>query len=159
MKALIASMFLVLAASSAFAAAHEPEFCKMGFVTEDENFTQKNFDIVQIDIVHAKTVSAQELALVNDYLIYNQMTAKALSLVEIQNLFGPQGEESHNELYLEYRTSKVSGDKHVEVYSYPGDNAVGTVYNPLTGKVMGYDGDGSYSYFVHGQETYCSSGQ
>ncbi|HEX7673877.1 MAG TPA: hypothetical protein VF412_06890 [Bdellovibrio sp.] len=159
MKALIASVFLVLAASSAFAVVHEPEFCKMGFITTDQNFAQKNFDIVRIDVVQAKSITAQELALVNDYLIYNQMTSKALSLAEIQDLFGPQGQESHNELYLEYRTSKVSGEKHVEVYSYPGDNAVGTVYNPISGKVMGYNGDGSYSYFVHGKETYCSSGQ
>lgn len=156
MKSVLVSLLMILSASASFAANHEPEFCKLGWDVEAQERSEKYFDVESIEVKNLKNISAFQLALVNNYLMTNEITSKALTLPEIKALFDKGGEEQFNELWIHIRTSKVSGEKHIEVMSYPGDNPVGTVFS-VTGKVIGHNGDDSYSYITSAGEKSCSA--
>ncbi len=156
MKFIFAALLTVFSVNVAFAANSEPEFCKMmsSYSTGEEN---PSFNTLTIDLLKVKTLSAFHLNLVNEYLVSSEYLKAPATLKEIQAHF--KTEEQFNDLYLKIRTSKENGESHIEVLSYPGDNAAGTVYDAKTGAVLGHNGDDSYSYFVGEKEMYCSSEQ
>lgn len=149
MKSLFAALLLL---TSLKAAASQPEFCKLGTAIEDaENLF---FHVTTVDVLELETISDFQLSLVNDYIVSYGYLKKATSLPQIQKFF--KTKQSYNDLYLKLYTSKATGEQFIEVVSYPGDNAVGTVYDSKTGAVLGHDGDGDYSHLVNAKEQYCS---
>ncbi|MDG0818201.1 hypothetical protein [Bdellovibrio svalbardensis] len=151
MKNILATLLIVLSFNAASAATQEPEFCKKMVSYEGE--VDPFFNTVTIDIKKTRTLSPFYLKLVNEYLVGGGYLEKATSLKEIQATL--KANEEYNDFYLKIRTSKATGEVHIEVLSYPGDNPVGTIYSPKTGAVIGHNNDDSYSHIVDGKEVYC----
>ncbi|MEK2646435.1 hypothetical protein [Bdellovibrio sp. BCCA] len=118
------------------------ELCALEIAEEAEaQFTEETI----FDIRKTKTISAFHLSLINNYIAgYNQEPNKNLTLADLQKMFGKDGEESFNDLYIVKYTSKTTGQVYLEVRTYPGDNPVGTVYNSKTGEILAQNSDDSY---------------
>ena len=129
-----------------------PAFCAV--ISEDSDTL---FDTQEIDVVHAQSLSPFYLNLVNNYLVGYGYFKHSASLKEIQALFSKGGEEQYNDLYIFIRTFKKTGEAHIEVQSYPGDNPVGYVFD-TKGALIGENGDDSYSFKTpQGDEYWCPS--
>lgn len=137
--------------------SEQPAFCQLDPSVSENVDADALFDTETITVREVSELSAFNLALVNDYLIQQQMADHALSLAEIQALFSPEGEESSNDLYILTRRAKSNGEISIEVRSYPGDNPVGTIYD-ASGKHIGDNGDDSYSFIdASGASQWCGN--
>lgn len=139
-------LFLSVLMMSKFAFAAAPanlELCALEITEEAEvQFTEEKI----FDVKEAKSISAFHLSLINAYYqAYNEDASKTLTFADLKKLFGKGGDESYNDLYIVKFTSKTSGKVYLEVRAYPGDNAVGTVFDAVTGQVVAQNGDDSYS--------------
>ncbi|HWU43189.1 MAG TPA: hypothetical protein VN132_07125, partial [Bdellovibrio sp.] len=156
MKMLITLFLLVFSfnVSQAYSpTAYEPEIClMMASSTGKKNPYFKT--TASINVVTAKSLEPFYLKLVNEYLLEQQFITAPATLQEIQYLF-KHGEQQWNDLYVKIRVSRVTGAAHIEVLSYPGDNAVGTVFD-LDGNVIAHDGDDNYIYISsNGKDISC----
>lgn len=144
MKSVILSAFLVLAAVSAQAfdaSIPNVELCNLesGYEPEDleKIFTEK----VIFDIKEAKSVSPALWAMIKEY--YEGYTSESVTFEKLKKDFGPKGDESYNDLNVYKFQFAATGNVYFEVRTWPGDNAVGMVFN-AKGEFVASNGDGSY---------------
>ncbi|WP_374035190.1 hypothetical protein ACES2I_05205 [Bdellovibrio bacteriovorus] len=150
MKHQILALALTLTSAAAFAAPQSyslpalKELCAMDAGSEDEFAFEKAFsDVSEYDIDEVTSISDKDLAMVNAHLMDHEYTAKPLTLTEIKALFGPEGDESSNDLYVITFKSKTTGRIYTHVKTYPGDNPYGLIFDNKTSKPVAHNGDGS----------------
>jgi hypothetical protein len=109
-----------------------------------------------LDIKNINSLTDFQLKLVNQHLIEQEYTPKALSFAEIKALFSKDGEEEYNDLYIITLKFKKTGKSYIEVKSYPGDNPYGLIFEAQTGKLVAMNGDDSISLLTeHGGQVSC----
>lgn len=121
------------------------ELCKLQ--SGDETDADAFVEVENLDVTAVASLNAFQLNLVNQHLIEREYTDKALTLAEIQTMFSDKGQEGYNELYLVTLKAKESGNTYVEVFSYPGDNQYGLLFELKAGKLVGYIADGDISLY------------
>lgn len=150
--------FLLLSlslANSSLAKTAEPtiapiELCEL----ESEEVGSISLEVVHVfDIKDANEISPLYLKLINLY--YNEGN-KIYTFPEIKKLFSKHGEEQFNDLYLYEITIKKTGEKFIEVRTWPGDNPVGVLFNVSNQVPVAYNGDGSYEIITQSGNKYCS---
>ncbi|WP_374074850.1 hypothetical protein [Bdellovibrio bacteriovorus] len=141
-------LFISVLMLSKFALAATPaniELCALEIPNESAADAPLTEEII-FDVKKAASISAFHLSLINKYYqAYNEDPKLTLTFAELKKLFGKGGEESYNDLYILKYVSKATGRTYLEVRAYPGDNAVGTVFDGITGEVLAENGDGSFS--------------
>jgi len=117
------------------------ELCDLETDASDDTFTE----IRTIDIDKTKTLSPFLLKLANEHLIAQGYVKTEQTLPEIKALFGEKGEESFNDLYIVFFISKKTGQKYIQVKTWPGDNPMGLIFEADSGKLVGHNSDDSIS--------------
>lgn len=118
------------------------ELCQM----EDYDASLAAFEEVEsLDIKQINSLTSFQLDLVNQHLIHQEYTPKALTFAEIKALFSNDGEEGYNDLYLITYKSKKSGKIYIQAKTWPGDNPYGLIFTQA-GKLVAYNDDDSISF-------------
>lgn len=126
------------------------ELCEL----ESRENSSESLEVVHIfDIKQENEISSFHLKLIN---LYFSEENKIFTFAELKNLFSKDGEEMFNDLYLYEITIKKTGEKYIEVRSWPGDNPVGIVFRLSNQEPVAYNGDGSYEIITHSGKKYCS---
>lgn len=157
-KFVLSASLIVLSISSAATAKSSAalknvqELCAL----EEEETSESFNEIARVDIKTTESISDFFLNLVNIHLIEQQYTDKALSFEEVKALFGNQGDQGYNDLYITTFESRSTGNFYVEVKSYPGDNPYATIFNAQDGKILARNSDGSIALITKKGTVYCS---
>lgn len=126
------------------------EICEL----ESGENNSESLDVAHVfDIKKENKISSLYLKLINTY--FNEEN-KIYTFAELKNLFSKDGEEMFNDLYLYEITIKKTGEKYIEVRSWPGDNPVGVVFRLSNQEPVAYNSDGSYEIITHSGKKYCS---
>jgi hypothetical protein len=152
MKQFILAIALTAASTSAFAAADfskKMELCALQ-TSEDPETYEKAFSETFLYVNKAKSLTTEQLRMINTHLLQVEYTTEPLTLKEIKALF-TTGEQKYNDLYLVTMTSKTTGAIFYEAKSYPGDNPYGVVFTS-TGDLAAYNQDDNIT-LVEGQQT------
>lgn len=128
------------------------ELCQM----EDYDASIAAFEELEtLDIKQVSSLTGFQLDLVNQHLVQQEYTPKALTFAEIKALFSSDGDEGYNDLYLITYKSKKSGKIYIQAKTWPGDNPYGLIFTDA-GKLVGHNGDGSISLFtISGGQVSC----
>jgi len=142
---------LILTMTSIAFAGQTPELCVLEAEHQEEIDNQ--FHKTFIDVEEVRSLNKGLVRHLNYHIQAQGYSNKPLNLKQIKNLF-TKGDEKLNDLYLNIFVSKISGQKLIEVVSYPGDNAYSHIFNNR-GDLVGFSGDGSYAFLKGTQPVYC----
>lgn len=149
MAKFILSTFLVLA-SSLVQAESLPSHVELCALEQDENSAV--YSVTKIfDIKDDDTISKANFELVRRYFYSSE--GKNYSFAQIKRMFSEGGEEQYNDLYIFKYVFKKSRHVYIEVRTYPGDNAVGVVFDAKTKEIVATNGDGSYEISIAEEDT------
>jgi hypothetical protein len=151
MKSLMLSLLVALTASFAQANTETvPEICYLQTSVDSEAI----FKIQTLDVKEINSLNAGLLKLVNQHLVKTGYIPKAASFEDIKALFSEDGEYQYDDLYILLMTSYRTGEKYIEIKTYPGDNPVTLVFNSQ-GRLYAESGDGDYVIFTVGGKIRC----
>jgi hypothetical protein len=157
MKNLIWALMISMAAMPSFAKENSltPEQVEICAV-ETEEATMTVSDSQNVTDLK-RTLSAFEVFLLNQHLLDSKYAEKSLSLTEIIQEFST-GDRRSDELHIVYLKGLQTGKTYIEVYSYPGDNQYGLLFD-LEGNILARNEDGSYSIETPNGQVYCYDSQ
>jgi len=146
----ILSLLILTVTSMAFA-SQTPELCVLE--SEHQEEIDNQFQETFIDVEEVRSLNKGLVRHLNYHIQALGYSNKPLNLNQIKNLF-TKGEQSFNDLYLKIFVSKITGQKLIEVVSFPGDNPYSHLFNGR-GDLVGFSGDGSYAFLTGGKPVYC----
>lgn len=145
---LLIALMSTLQAQAEILTPEAAEICQLEQESQSGLYSIKILDLEKVD-----HLLPFYLNLANQHAIAQGYTVQALPFADLQALF-VSGDEEYNDMYIKIRTYK-SGNRHIEVMSWPGDNPYSTIFDS-NGNVIGESGDGSYSYVAaDGKMTSC----
>jgi hypothetical protein len=152
MKNMLLAFAFLMTSTTAFAAADfskKMELCALQ-TSEDPEAYEKAFSETFIYVNKAKSLTAEQVRMINAHLVQVEYTTEPLSFEQIKALF-TTGEQKYNDLYLVTMTSKTTGAVFYEAKSYPGDNPYGAVFT-AAGDLAAYNQDDNIT-LIDGQAT------
>ncbi len=143
MKLWIAPLLIILMstlqAQAEILTPEAAEICQLEQESQNGLYSVKILDLKKID-----HLLPFYLNIANRHAIEQGYISQALPFEDLKALF-VSGDEEYNDMYIKIRTFHKTGNRHIEVMTWPGDNPYSTIFD-FYGKVIGDSSDGGYAY-------------